>query len=849
MRRSSAKSYRGWLMSFFVGSVMTGGFFGGQYYLSQKDKHLYHSIRTFHTPTIPAQHMADVAREGMAFDVDPVLPVEIDRVWQEYRTEPSITISMALELAATTKLLPPKFEPSTVAHQLVLSREPAWRKPNPSRLTSVIAEQQANDTISSEANVGLRSGQTKTAEAWPVPPTLMERLQQLRDDASTRSEPMIGWCDEMMAALHDVGTISELNDERFGDLCKRIGNIAQHGLQNAERVSTDTFLVDRYLRLAHAIHRRSMVWQGVWECVSDGKNRLVSNRAPLDFNVVAQKIERIRKIASASGGGKAWSDYLLLDQLTQLTHTAAVDSELSKELARAFLARVSWTRVTPDQRKFLTSEPIKELADEIHPMAYGPVDFRSILTDIDAIEEESVHRCRGSLAESVQSLRFGGNAHQVALAETINNYYRNANLRMAVSADLIQRFLPDNQVMQKPVRDKILGSDTRGASTIKTQLKMELIPDRDAWNIILKLNGDVKSQTRSTRGPATFYNSSVAAVDTARHIRIGFDGKQVKAEKPNVATSDFLKGFDTDFDSLPIVGDLIRVVVRQQFDEQKTVAQRIVRRKIAAQADGEFDKELNKQFSQAEQQFQSKLFAPLSKMELNPVLVDMQTTDRRLLARYRVAGNEQLAAHTPRPSAPSDSHLSVQIHESALNNAIDQIHFDEGSGTIQQLSDKLAEALQQTPWKLSDDVPSNITVHFAHKRPITVEFREGKVWLTLRIDQLQQQDKMNLKKFIIVASYIPVVNGLHAELQLDGPVSVDGERLGVRERLPLRTIFAKVFAAHRTIPLVQSTLAGDRRAEGLSISQLDFHDGWLAMAVSNANSPHVAKLQVSGTYR
>jgi hypothetical protein len=849
MKRSSAKSYRGWLVSLFVGSVITGGFFVGQYYLNQATQESYHSIRTFHPPTVPVYHMSDVARDSATFDLDPILPMDIDRTWQDYRTEPSISVSMALELAATTKLLPPKFEPSYVPNQLVLSREPGWRKPNPSKLTSIAIQSESDQVRENAADAGLRSSKTVSTEAWPVPANLMSRLQQLRDDAATRSEPMTAWCDQMIAALNEFGAISELNDERVGALCTHVGDVAQLGLQNAERISTDMFLVDRQLRLAHAINRRSMVWQDIWKCVSDGRHRLVSERAPLNFQVVAEKIERIRNMTSAGGSGKAWSDYLLLDQLTQLTQTGSVDLEQAKDLARSFLARVSWTRVTPDQRKFLASEPIKDLADEVHPMAYGPVDFRSILADIDAIEEESVHRCRISLAESVQSLRFGGNPRQVALAETINNYYRNANLRMAISSDLIQRFFPENQITQKPVRDRILGSETRGASTIKTQLKMELIPDRDAWNFILKLNGDVKSQTRSTKGPATFYNSTVAAVDTARHIRIGFDGKQIEAQKSSVAASDFLNGFDTDFDSLPIVGDLIRVVVRQQFDEQKSVAQRIVRRKIAAQADGEFDKELNKQFSRAEQEFQSKLFVPLSKMELNPVLVDMQTTERRLLARYRVAGNDQLAAHTPRPSAPSDSHLSVQIHESALNNAIDQIHFDEGSGTIQELSDKLALAMQQTPWKLAGDVPSDIVVHFAQNRPITVEFRDGKVWLTLRIDQLQQKDKMNLKKFVIVASYIPVVNGLFAELQLDGPVSVDGERLGVRERLPLRTIFAKVFAAHRTIPLVQSSLAGDKRAEGLSISQLDFHDGWLALAVSNANSPHVAKLQSATTVR
>ena len=54
-------------------------------------------------------------------------------------------------------------------------------------------------------------------------------------------------------------------------------------------------------------------------------------------------------------------------------------------------------------------------------------------------------------------------------------------------------------------------------------------------------------------------------------------------------------------------------------------------------------------------------------IELTPV--EMKTTTERLGGAIRVAGENQLGSHTPRPRAVSDSLASVQVHETALTNA------------------------------------------------------------------------------------------------------------------------------------------------------------------------------------
>ena len=46
----------------------------------------------------------------------------------------------------------------------------------------------------------------------------------------------------------------------------------------------------------------------------------------------------------------------------------------------------------------------------------------------------------------------------------------------------------------------------------------------------------------------------------------------------------------------------------------------------------------------------------------------MKSTPERVVARVRVAGDDQLGSHTPRPRALSDSLASVQVHETAMTN-------------------------------------------------------------------------------------------------------------------------------------------------------------------------------------
>ena len=111
-----------------------------------------------------------------------------------------------------------------------------------------------------------------------------------------------------------------------------------------------------------------------------------------------------------------------------------------------------------------------------------------------------------------------------------------------------------------------------------------------------------------------------------------------------------------------------------------------VKAKVGREARERMDREADAKLHELEGAIRRRTCsAPLERFALAAEPVDMSTTDERAVMRLRMAGEQQLAAHTPRPSAPSDSLASLQLHESALNNAIRGLGLDGRRMTVGEL--------------------------------------------------------------------------------------------------------------------------------------------------------------------
>jgi hypothetical protein len=870
MTQRSSGGVSGWIYALLVALVAVGLTLYWQHTYGERVAGVRFPVRTSLVPVVQNPvPKSSIQSEPLRVESRPIDELFDHETWTAYRSEAPMSIAM-LEPTATARLQAP------IAREL--------SDPFMNRTASIAASAQSNaqngvgqdgasqgpitarpvvasklivqDSLESQGyvrpSVALPSGRSKL---WPMANQLVTEVHAFQEyitntDVAGSKQELEPWLSDVMQ-LCETFSATEITSAESQQLLERAKQMSAIGFAWAEsNLESHYETAIRASWVAQGLQRRSIVWEKVYRCMSlastqgvnsqdagrDATIAVSTKRSSLDFETLGKHLAVVRLALDRSTDSESWGDFLMLDRLESLAAGDVESHEEQVAIAREFLNRVTFNRVSAEQKAVLASEEIRAIAEDIHPLTVVPIDYRKLLSDLETIEQTPIHRVSVDIAESIQSLRFSESESQYAIADALNQHYRSANIRLSVSEEFINRLMPKDQVSSKPVQQRILGADTRGASKVMTNLKVDLLPDPKAWKVALHLDGDIRSSTSSSRSGATFYNSSKAKVQSSRELRLDPSGLTINGTPANVESQESLRKFSTKWDQLPIMGDMVRYVAQQEFNQSKPVARRITQRLIANQTDSEFDKQLESNVGNAREQLSQRLLGPLQNLQLHPMVMDMQSTDTRLVARYRIAGNDQIAANTPRPLAPAESLISFQLHQSALNNLVSQAIPSDRDWTIQSLSEQIAKLLQVPAPVLPEDTPEDVIIRFMDVHPMSIEFLDGKMWMTMRVASLEQPGKINLKNFTVKTSFTPKTDGLRAELLRDSVISVDGHRMGSKDRFPLRAIFAKVLSDKTSLPLVSEALINDPRSKGLVISQLDMEQGWIAIALSNDQS-------------
>jgi hypothetical protein len=206
----------------------------------------------------------------------------------------------------------------------------------------------------------------------------------------------------------------------------------------------------------------------------------------------------------------------------------------------------------------------------------------------------------------------------------------------------------------------------------------------------------------------------------------------------------------------------------------------------------------------------------------------MSTTQQRVIARYRLAADNQLGAQTPRPQAPGDSLLSVQLHESALNNTLANLKLEGRRTELHELYRELAMIFERPELEVPEGIPEGVVVQFADEDAIRVRCDDSQVMLTIRIAELKSgRSKWN--DFSVRAFYVPDAEQLNANLVRQDTLQIMGERIG--ERLPLRVIFSKVLSKSRTFNLINKRLSENPNLADCRVNQFVINDGWIGVGI------------------
>jgi hypothetical protein len=659
---------------------------------------------------------------------------------------------------------------------------------------------------------------------WPFPARLMQQIKDLTEEFPSSET----WGTEVLNELDRLTTLESFSDVQSLEILRRLHELANDArqLSVAQQASRERTL---RLRAGYSLLRRLVIWEQVAQI-----NQTPVERPPA-FIPREDLIAAIGEMEQQLHGlhcAEDWRRYLKIHTLVSwLNHDIREPTSEQRALAREILARLDSPRLNQMQYDFVSSPAFRHFMLALIPIAQESINWRSVLEKIERHEAVDQAEISNQLAGEIKIMRWSHDEQIRCLARVLNDNYRNANVRVAISDQLINRFMPTPEPMAEDVVDEVRGAQVVGRSEAVSKLRIVLVPDRLRWRLGLEARGQVASETESVKGPARFWNDGLGEFHANKEVTVDRRGMKIDRAQAAASAESYLKDFETNYDSIPLFGSIARSIARQQYEKEQPFARFEIEHKISQKAGARLDEEVERRLSEAEKNFQEKFLAPLERLSLEPTPVQMETTANRLICRYRMAGQHQLSAHTPRPQAPGDSLLSMQLHQTLMNNVLENLKLDDQRIELSKLYVDMLEKFESKNVKVPEDLPENVTVHFAKHDAVRIACEDGRLKLTIRLQELNHADEQVWKNFEVHGYYVPSDNQQEANLVREGNLELSGARLRLADQVALRGIFAKVLSKNRTLSLVNKQLLLRKELSDLQVTQFVIQDGWIGIAL------------------
>jgi hypothetical protein len=457
-------------------------------------------------------------------------------------------------------------------------------------------------------------------------------------------------------------------------------------------------------------------------------------------------------------------------------------------------------------------------------------DIARLLDALERFETSLAPAEAAAVRGSTAAIAAAPHTNARAVARSVGDHYLAPNVRIAVHRQFFEKMLPETSVDSGPVNDVVLGRKVHGTHTVARSTTVHFIPDADEICFDVEVRGDISSRTVTESGPVSIASRGASTFTVRKPVKISSQGL-LFGDATGVASNRVqLDGIQTSFDSVPVMRSLVRNIAKNQHEENLPEANREVIEKLVSRACREVDEQSEPKFAAIAERIRTKVWSPMERLGLEPTAVAMETTASVATLRLRLAAGGQLAAHTPRPRAPSDSQLSAQIHDSSINNACEQLGIAGRRLTLEELTRLVCERLGLDP-TVPDDLPEGVAVTFATSQPLRIDCRDGLVSVRVALDALES-GRRSWHDIVVRVAYRPTSSGPQVFLEREGALQLGGPNHQGRMEIALRTIFGKIFPKERPVPLLPKAVASNPRLADLQAVQTVISEGWLAIALA-----------------
>ena len=434
------------------------------------------------------------------------------------------------------------------------------------------------------------------------------------------------------------------------------------------------------------------------------------------------------------------------------------------------------------------------------------------------------------ISESVRWLQDAAQAP--ALVRAIQHHFMYPNLFAQASAEVVGAGIVESVDDVTSISDCILGTEIHGTAHTTGAITAKTSPDDTVGILDTIFFGSTISENVGYHGKLTIFSSGTTDLAAIKRIWIDECGLHSLPSSANAVTCVDIQDIQSCKGN-QMIEKMAWKRACKQLGEAESIASRHAEQRLSERIDERAVEPLQR----ANQSYNDKFYRPFTERKLLPQELRFSSTDHAIAIRGLQAGGGKIAAPSSPPPVVEGADMSIQIHESMINN----LAFDAIAGRTvyeEKLQAAVVDALGKLPEKMKgDDDGKPWAITFAARQPISVTFADDGFKIAIRGVKYYKGNEAH-PGMNVSASYKiqQVPTGFKAVRQGDIEVlppdfepgkQIDARRQVIRKLLEKR--FAKVFEPEMLGEGLE--LPGKWKAAGkLQPIQVVARDGWLVIA-------------------
>lgn len=556
------------------------------------------------------------------------------------------------------------------------------------------------------------------------------------------------------AVQQDLAALYEGEESNAQTQRKTIASLRNH-LKKAEAAIADektpAAIRQRLISLRGGIVRRIDVAEAALDTLEADPKTARKEHEQQAWADVTTALNKLEQYLNEFDGGKAWLGYLHVADIRKAAKEGNANaSALSQAVQRI---RNRGKLKSADQREFLGGQAflrVERTIARLQKLHQSPLPkinmprlratLKKLLHALEEYEatasEVSAANARAAYDDLFTLSADGGNA----IANAMKNHYFNYNFRIYIAEPFLNRLLGETRTEQGTIRDYALGASIYGNQVTTTKVGVDLKPSKNIARFDITLNGTVRANTVGVTDQANVYTSGYHQFWAAKEVK--FDGERFYADSPariSVSANNYTYDASTSYSHVPLLGGIADRIAVKEANKRRPESEALARQKIRNQVSEEFNAEVEKKFAEANKEFKEKVLKTLEENGLKPNAQSVRTTDELLLISSRVMNDSELAGSSTNPGEAPGWGVTLRIHQSAINNALNRLNIAGRTLTEDELTEELEKALKNV---LGDrkkkgkagksEKKSNDRFVFDSHDPIRVLIRNGQIQLVLR---------------------------------------------------------------------------------------------------------------------